>query len=186
MPGYSWHVHQQVRGEVVAGAPPAVPMSTGTVVAGVAALGSLLMVVGGWAPWVKVGVGILGQQSVSGHQQGLHGLIVLALGVAALLAAATAITSQSNPQLHRICAGALVGLGLIGLVVVIHDWSTLTDHFRKVNEFINSVNQSITSTGGSTLPGLDFTLTISKQWGLVLSGIASVVTGLAGVYLLLV
>ncbi|HVV75975.1 MAG TPA: hypothetical protein VHC43_08050 [Mycobacteriales bacterium] len=185
MPGYSWHQHQQVRAEVAAHAPPAVPMSSGTVLAAVAGLGGLLMVVGGWAPWVKVGVGTFVTQSVAGHERGLHGLLVLALGVAALLAAGTAVTAQSNRQLRQICAGSLVALGAVGLVTVIHDWTTLTDHFRKLNDFIASINQYAIANGAAPGSTLDFTLHIAKQWGLVLSGVATVVTGLAGVFLFL-
>jgi hypothetical protein len=186
MPGYSWHMHQQVRAEVSAAAGPAVPMSAATVIAAVAGGGGLLMVVGGWAPWVRVGAGTFGEQTVAGHQQGLHGLIVLGLGVAAVLAAATAVSARSNKQVRQISAGSLAALGVIGLIVVIHDWTTLADHFRKANDFLRAFNQYLAANGGSAPAGFDITLHIAKQWGLMLSGVASVITGLAGVYLLLV
>lgn len=194
MPGFSWQQSQQVQAEVRAAAGPAVPMSSATVVAAVAGLGGLLMLVGSWAPWLSMQ--FLGlSHKASGLDNGLDGRYVLALGVAALLAAGTAVTTgQVNRQIRQICAGALFGLGAIGLILVIHEWVTISDGVRDFNRVASTVGSSLHGSLPATAPGttgdafstLFQGLHVSRGWGLGLSGFASSVTGLAGMYLFLV
>lgn len=196
MPGYSGYQHQVVQAQVYADAPPAIPMSSASVVSGVALVGSLLMLVGSWGPWVKIGLPFFGYSRAGGGlTSGLDGRYVLGLGIAALLTAGTALTTgQSSVQIRQICAGALIGLGMVGLILVVHEWVTISDHVRTLNSFIDQfrtqLSQYSQSVGGSTSTdpflGVGDTLKVSRGWGLWLSGIASSVTGLAGAYLCLV
>lgn len=194
MPGYSGYQHEQVRAQVFADAPPAIPMSSANVVAGVAAAGSLLMLVGAWGPWVKLGFPFISySHTVGGLTSGLDGRYMLGIAVAALLTAGTALTTgQSSLQIRQICAGALVGLGAIGLILVVHEWLTISDHVRTLNsfmaEFRTQLSQYSQAVGGSTSdPFLSAgdVMKVSRSWGLWLAGIASSITGLAGAYLFL-
>ncbi len=198
MPGYSWQMHQQVRAEVGAGAPTAVPMSSATVVAAVAGAGALLMLVGAWAPWVSIGFASF-HQKVGGLHNGLDGRYLLGMGFAALLTAVAALVQQSNKQVRMICAGALVAIGVIGLGVVIHEWTTITGHVREMNQFFKEFSSSFGGdpsssgfpgstgiTGTNPLSSDLFSFHVAKGWGLVASGVACSITGLAGAYLFLV
>jgi hypothetical protein len=191
MPGYSWQQSQQVQGQVLADAGPAVPMSSGNLVAGAAALGSLLMLIGSWGPWIKIGIFHF-NETVGGLRSGLNGRYVLALGIAALLTAGAAMTSgQTSREVRQICAGVLGALGAIGLGLVIHDWTTISDHARQVNGYADLIRSQAASQFGaspaaqSLLASFDG-IHVARAWGLILSGAASTLTGLAGVYLFLV
>lgn len=177
------------------GAPPppnpaaaALPRGTATTVAAVAALSSVLMLIGAFGPWVTIhAFGV--SQTGGGMRSGLDGRYILALGIAAMLAAGTAVTAgQDSKQVRQVCAGALVVLGITGLIVVIHEWGSITTHVRQLNGFINSFGSALASNtpGGSDPFGAGFSLHVSRDWGLWLSGFASVVAGLAGAYLFLV
>jgi hypothetical protein len=165
-------------------------MSNAVIVAGVGALGALLMIVGGWAPWVKVSFGGFGDQTVGGLHGGLDGGLVLGMGFAGLLAAGMAVTAQTNRQVVQIGAGALVLVGAVGLIVVIHDWTTLSSHINQANAYFKDFLSSAPTSGGIDVapPGFDASslFHVAKGWGLMLSGVASVTTGLAGAYLFLV
>lgn len=195
MPGYSWAQHQAVQAQVGSDAGPSVPLSASTIVAAVAGLGALLMLVGSWGAWVKLTV-FDEAQTVGGLNRDLDGKYVLALGIAALLVAGTAVTTgQTNLQVRQICAGVLAGLGAIGLGIVIHEWVTVSDQFRQANEYLtsfaNSFSQSLPPNSTDPLAsqfadGFANAFHISKGWGLTLSGASSAVTGLAGAYLFIV
>jgi hypothetical protein len=191
MPGYSWQQSQQVQAQVLADAGPAVPMSGGNLIAGVAALGSLLMLIGSWGPWIKVRIFHF-SETVGGLRSGLNGRYVLALAVAALLTAGTAMTSgQASRQVRQICAGVLAALGAVGLGLVIHDWVTISDHARQVNAYTDLIKGQAASQLGASAAAQSLLASfdgihVARAWGLMLSGVASSVTGLAGVYLFLV
>lgn len=194
MPGYSWQQSQQTWAAVNAEAGPAVPMSPATIVAAVAGFGALLMIVGSFAPWVKVSFGSLGQ-SAGGLHRGLDGPYLLGMGVAALLAAGAAVTSQANRQVRQISAGVLVLLGGVGLGIVIHEWTHVTHAFNALKSFANQLTSTFPATtdaSGSSMPlSTEFSSFLSqfhvtKGWGLMLCGVASSVTALAGAYLFLV
>jgi hypothetical protein len=168
--------------------PSAAPVSSANLIVGAALLGSLLMLVGSWGPWLKLSV--FGFSDTAG---GLHsemdGRYVLALGIAGLLTAGTALTSgQSSHQIRQICAGVLTTLGVVALIIVIHEWVTISDHIRQFNAFAKPVLSQISSTSPSADPYLSAFdgIHVARGWGLWLSGIASSVTGLAGAYLFLV
>jgi hypothetical protein len=200
MPGYSWHVHQQVQAEVRAGAPPTVPMSSATIVAAVAGFGALLMMVASWAPWVSMRVFSF-HRTVGGLHSGLDGRYLLAMGFAALLTVVAAVVQQSNKQVRQVCAGALVAIGAIGLGIVIHEWSHISSAVSDFNKLFSTFTNSFQNSGGvpgtgfpgtSTTPGINpftpdlFSIHVAKGWGLVASGVACSITGLAGAYLFLV
>jgi hypothetical protein len=190
MPGYSVFQHEQVRAQTHAAAPPAVPLSSANLIAAVAILGSLLMLVGSWGTWLKLSVFGF-SDTAGGLHSDLDGRYVLAVGIAALLTAGTAMTSgQTSNQVRQICAGVLAGLGAVGLIIVVHEWLTISDHVRQLNALTKSFGSQFSTQLGS--PAADQLLSsfdgvhIARGWGLWLSGIASSVTGLAGAYLFLV
>ena len=191
MPGYSWQVQQQVHAQVLAEAPPAVPLSSATMVAAVAGIGSLVMMVGAWGPWVTMRVFTYSER-IRGLHSGINGRYVLALAFVSLLAAGSALTTgQTSKQVRQISAGVIVAIGVIGLGIVIHDWTTLSDRIREANDYLTSFGDSFASTAppGTTNPlaasGFDG-IHVAKSWGLTLSGVGSAVTGLAGAYLFVV
>jgi hypothetical protein len=158
--------------------------------AAVAAVGSALMLVGAWGTWVKIGIFNI-SESVGGLHGGVDGRYVLALGLAALLTAGSAITTgQTNLQVRQICAGVLIVLGVIGLIIVVHSWVTISDQVERVNAFTQSFTDQYGQLGDGAatrnplLASFDG-IHVSRGWGLWLSGIASSITGLAGVYLAL-
>lgn len=176
------------QGPIRVAAPASAPLSGATIVAGIAALGSLLMLLGAWAPWVSVQVfGVT--DHVGGLHSGLHGRYVLAFGLAAVLASAMVLTSQANLQVRNIGAGALVALGLAGLGFVIHDWGTVTDRFRDVNALVDQLGNQLGAGAPSGNPfaqlGFDG-FHVAKGWGLTLSGVASAITAISGGYLFVV
>lgn len=191
MPGYSGYQHEQVWAQVRADAPPSLPLSSANVVAGVAVLGGLLMVVGSWGPWIKVGVFGF-SETVGGLHDGLNGRYVLALAIAVLLTGGTAMTAgQESLQVRQVCAGVLVALGVVGLGIVIHDWVTVSDQVARVNSYTDAFRNQATSEFGAssqaqTLLNSFDGFHVSRAWGLMVSGVASAIAGLAGAYLFLV
>jgi hypothetical protein len=192
MPGYSGYQHQVVRSQVLADEPPGVPVTGANLVAGIAAFGSLLMLIGAWGTWVKIT--FFGQSAgFGGLHSELNGRYLLGLGIAALLTAGTALTSgQSSLQIRQICAGGLIAIGLVGLVIVIHVWTTISDGAEWFNDFAQSFASGVDQFGidpsqrGAVLNAFAQGVHVSRGWGLWLSGIASSVTGLAGAFLFLV
>jgi hypothetical protein len=164
-----------------AGPRPDVPVA-----AAAAGFGSLLMLVGAWAPWVTVTV-FSTSEHVGGLREGLNGRWVLALGFAAILTAGTVAGAQANLQVRMVCGGVLLGVGVVGLGIVVHDWTTVADRFREVNTFFDQFRDRLATSADGTNPlttlGFDG-FEVSKAWGLTLSGVASAITGLAGGYLL--
>jgi hypothetical protein len=143
------------------------------------------MLVGGWAPWVRVSAFGMSER-VGGLHGGLHGVYFLALGVACLLAAGAAVTSgAANQQVRQVCAGALVVLGVAGLIIVVHEWTTVTSRIQAANRFISVFANSFPN-GGTLLPAGFDGLHVSRAWGLSLCGLASAVSAVAGAYLFIV
>jgi hypothetical protein len=168
-----------------------IPRSNATTVGAVAALAGLLMVAGAWAPWMSVSFDGI-RRTASGLDDGFDGRYLLIIGIVALLLALGAVVQHASAQARQSCAALLVLLGVVGLIVVIHEWTTISAHVRQMEDLFRSLSAvaNSSSSEGSTAPGVGFgalaALHIGKAWGLVLSGLACGATAAAGVALFLV
>ena len=137
--------------------------------AGLAAIGAavagLLTCLGAWGPWVR----ITGPEGFSvgfgGMHGGLDGKWALAAGALALVLGVALYTMPSGHPLRTGTAGAVVVVGLIGLIVVVHQYVVISDHVSEINGALASLLGVHASSG----------------WGLWLAGFGCTCAGAAGV-----
>jgi hypothetical protein len=161
-------------------APPASPyqsqsahgvtLSQSTMAAIGVAVAGLLTCVGAWGPWVRVSAASEGfALDFGGLHSGLDGKWVLALGVIAAALGVALLTMPSGNELRTGSSIVLIIAGIVGVVLVGHEYVTISDH-------VSEINGAVPSYLG---------LHAGSGWGLWLAGFGSAGVTAGGVAALL-
>jgi hypothetical protein len=144
-------------------APAGVTVSqSGLAAIGVAVAG-LLMCLGAWGPWLRA-TGFGANLDYGGLHSDLDGKWVMALGLVALVLGGLLYALPSGEGLRTAASIAVLIVGIIGLVVVVHQYVELSDKLSDVN---------------GALGGL-LRIHVESGWGLWLAGFGCAGAGATG------
>jgi hypothetical protein len=130
---------------------------------------ALMMCLGAWAPWLHVGSLGIGLD-FSGLHSHLDGRYIMILGFVALMLSAGLLVLPRDHAIRTAAVAVLTLIGVVGLVLVVHEYVVLSDR-------ASDINQAIGLSGVGNL--LD--IHVQSGWGLWLAGLGCAGASAAGV-----
>jgi hypothetical protein len=144
-------------------APPGVTFSQTALAAIGVAVAGLLTSLGAWGPWLRI-TGFGASINYGGLHSELDGKWVLGVGLVTLVLGGLLYAMPSGHGLRTAASIATIVVGVIGLVIVVHQYIELSDKVSDINGAL----------------GAYLSVHVSSGWGLWLAGFGCAGAGATG------